>query len=39
MDGILFLAVIAALFIVLSLAATVFGVDSRPDFDGTTRIA
>jgi hypothetical protein len=39
MDGIVFLGLIAILFIVLGLAATAFGVDSRPDFDGTTRVA
>jgi hypothetical protein len=36
MDGIVFLALIAILFIVLGLAATAFGVDSRPDFDART---
>lgn len=39
MDGILFLAAFVVLFIVLGLAATAFGTDSRPGFDGTTSIA
>ena len=39
MDGIVFLAAIAILFTLVGLAATAFGVDSRPDFDGTTRVA
>ncbi len=39
MDGIVFLAIFAILFTVIGLAATAFGVDSRPDFDGTTRVA
>jgi len=39
MDGIVFLGLIAILFIVLGLAATAFGVDSRLDFDGTTRVS
>jgi hypothetical protein len=33
MDGIVLLAVVAALFIVLGAAAAAFGVDSRPGFD------
>jgi hypothetical protein len=39
MDGILFLATIVILFVVLGLAATAFGVDSRPDFDSNSRVA
>lgn len=39
MDGIAFLAVITILFTLIGLAATAFGVDLRPDFDGTTRVA
>ena len=37
MDGIVFLGLIAILFIVLGLAATAFGVDSRPDFEQRSR--